>query len=59
MPSGAWTLFATTLTLATGNKTKQRSPVEQKIFGPYDVTNPQRRNPDNPLPRLPGDRPPF
>ncbi|MFL6213630.1 MAG: C45 family autoproteolytic acyltransferase/hydrolase [Blastocatellia bacterium] len=59
MPSGAWTLFATTVTLATGDRSKGRSPADTKVFGPYDVTNPQRRNPDNPLPRLPGDRPPL
>jgi hypothetical protein len=50
MPSGAWTLFATTATLAAGDKAKGRSSVDTKVHGPYDVTNPQRRLPDNPLP---------
>ena len=59
MPSGAWTLFATTQALATGDRSKGHSPVDTKITTPYDMTNPQRRNPDNPLPRLPNDRPPL
>jgi Phospholipase B. len=59
LPSGAWTLFATT-TLTAGAKGKIRPQMGTTVEGPYDVKNPQRRNPDNPIPPLPGEkRPPL
>ena len=56
LPSGAWTLFATTTPAAAGAKGKIRPQMGTTIEGPYDVKNPQRRNPDNPIPPLPGEK---
>ncbi|MFL6277247.1 MAG: C45 family autoproteolytic acyltransferase/hydrolase [Blastocatellia bacterium] len=61
MPSGAWTLFATT-TPATGAKARNRGPIDTQIQTPYpnDVRNRQRGPLGDPKAPLPGDtRPPI
>src|SRR2546423_1770769 len=61
MPSGGWTLFATT-TPANGAKVRNRSPVGTRLETPYpyDVKNQRRRVPGDSNAPLPGDtRPPL
>ena len=58
LPSGAWTLFATTMTPAAGAKANVRSRVHGQVDVP--MRDPQRGNANDPNAPLPGEkRPPL